>query len=369
MKKYALYMLIVILISISYSNGQYIQAQTNQEKTTIVLVHPYLEDIESIIYFVENNLIEIPNLELIGVFYTKAIHDYDKIMTLLKNEKYSYIHLKLIDGDLNEAKLFKNNALSKKFYALFKGSDGILFFGGYDIPPSIYGQKTNFVTNIMDPYRYYFELSFLFHLLGGNQNNSFQPYLDEKPNYVIHGYCLGMQTMNVSTGGSLYQNIPTDIYGLKSVEDVLNLERDEQHYQYYYSLTAEDEFRINFHRIYFVPAELFVKELKCDTATHPFVRSNHHQSVMNLGKGFIIAATSMDKKVIEAISHKQYKNVLGLQFHPEDNRLYKINEKKYKFTPSDTLSISYYDFLKINNSLQFHKAYWKYFSKLFSKIK
>jgi putative glutamine amidotransferase len=77
----------------------------------------------------------------------------------------------------------------------------------------------------------------------------------------------------------------------------------------------------------------------------------------------------MDKKVIEAISHKQYRNVLGLQFHPEDDRLYKINERKYKFTPIDTLSISTYEFLKTNNSLEFHKAYWKYFSKLFSGIK
>ena len=362
-------MLIVILISISCSNRQYIREQIDQEKTTIVLVHPYLEDIKSIIYFVENNLIEIPNLEFIGVFYTKGIHDYTKIMTFLEDKKYLYIHLKLIDGNLNEAELFKNNSLSNKFYALFKGSAGILFFGGYDIQPSIYGQKTNFVTNIITPYRHYFELSFLFHLLGGNQNNNFQPYLNEKPNYVIHGYCLGMQTMNVATGGSLYQNIPTNVYGLNYVEDVLNLDHDKQHYQYYYSLSAEEEFRINFHRIYFVPAEFFVKELKCDTITHPFVRSNHNQAVMSLGKGFKIAATSMDKKVIEAISHKQYKNVLGLQFHPEDKRLYAIDEKKYKYTPRDTLSISCHEFLKINNSLEFHMAYWKYFSKLFSKIK
>ena len=99
----------------------------------------------------------------------------------------------------------------------------------------------------------------------------------------------------------------------------------------------------------------------------PFIFSNHKQSPKDLGKGFNIAATSMDKKVIEAISHNKYKNVLGLQFHPEVCELYQINDKKYKINPNDTSLISYNEFLQNNNSLQFHKDYWKYFSELFKK--
>ncbi len=35
------------------------------------------------------------------------------------------------------------------------------------------------------------------------------------------GICLGMQNLNVALGGSLYQDIPSEIYGVRYVEDVL----------------------------------------------------------------------------------------------------------------------------------------------------
>ena len=367
MKKFTLFLVIVFLSIIFFYPCQHTLAQDNPKKTTIVLVHPSFFDVEDIIYFLENKLIDIPGVELIGIFYTNTSNDFDKINRLLKDQPHSYIHLEQIDSNLKEDELFHSNSLSEKFYDIFKKSDGMLFLGGYDIPPSIYGQKTGFTTNINDPNRYYFELSFLFHLLGGSQNNDFRPYLEEKPNYVIQGYCLGMQSMNVATGGSLVQNIPDEIYGLDYVEDVLNLDHDKQHFQYYRSLTNDIKFRSNFHRISFTQSNLFTNVFKYDTAFHPFVFSNHKQSPKDLGKGFNIAATSMDKKVIEAISHNKYKNVLGVQFHPEIGEFYNINDKKYKINPNDTSLISYNEFLQNNNSLQFHKDYWKYFSELFKK--
>ncbi len=54
-----------------------------------------------------------------------------------------------------------------------------------------------------DPGRHFFEVSFLFHLLGGSRNESFKPLLDENPGYMVTGFCLGMQSMNVATGGIL----------------------------------------------------------------------------------------------------------------------------------------------------------------------
>ena len=367
MKKYTLFLVIVFLSIIFFYPFQNTRAQDNPKKTKVVLVNPYFEDVEDIIYFIENKLIDIPEVELIGIFYTKTSNDFDKINQLLKDQPHSYIHLEQIDSNLKEDELFQNNSLSEKFYNIFKESDGMLFFGGYDIPPSIYGQKTGFTTNINDPNRYYFELSLLFHLLGGSQNDDFRPYLEEKPNYVIQGYCLGMQSMNVATGGSLIQNTPNEIYGLDYVEEVLNLDHDKQHFQYYRSLTNDIKFRFNFHRISFTQSNLFNNAFQYDTTYHPFVYSNHKQSVLNLGKDFNIVATSMDKKVIEAITHNKYKNVLGLQFHPEIGELYKISDKKYKINPNDTSLISYNEFLQNNNSLKFHKDYWKYFSELFKK--
>ena len=41
------------------------------------------------------------------------------------------------------------------------------------------------------------------------------------------------------------------------------------------------------------------------------------QMVDKLGEGIKIAATSLDGKVVEAIEHRKYPSVLGVQFHPE----------------------------------------------------
>jgi len=363
MRKKKIFLILVSLLAFSFHSFQQTNEKNNSEKTTIILVHPYFDDVNSIIYFIENNIIEIPNINLLCIFYKKAQHDYDKILDLIKNNNYPFINLKLIEGNINPKDLFSNNSMSKIYYALFKDSKGIMFFGGYDIPPSIYSQKTRFSTEILNPQRYYFELSFLFHLLGGYQNESYQPFLNENLNYVIHGYCLGMQTMNVATGGSLIQNIPIEIYNLKYVEDVLELEQDKQHFDYKYSLTKDEELCFNFHKISFEKTGFFVNELEYDTTQHPYVFSSHQQSIKDLGYGFKIAATSLDKKVIEAIYHENYINVVGLQFHPEYDTLYKASNELCKFNIDDTNLISHFDFFKKSNSYQFHTKYWKYFSE------
>jgi hypothetical protein len=61
---------------------------------------------------------------------------------------------------------------------------------------------------ITDPHRHYLELSFLFHLLGGFQDESFLPLLEERPEYPVLGICLGMQSMNVATGGDMIRIFP-----------------------------------------------------------------------------------------------------------------------------------------------------------------
>src|SRR5690606_40614006 len=69
------------------------------------------------------------------------------------------------------------------------------------IPPGVYGEE-NTLSVITDPQRHYFETTFLFQLLGGFWNEDFKPFLNEKPKYMVTGFCLGMQTMNVATGGT-----------------------------------------------------------------------------------------------------------------------------------------------------------------------
>ncbi|PKP18042.1 MAG: hypothetical protein CVU05_14385, partial [Bacteroidetes bacterium HGW-Bacteroidetes-21] len=59
------------------------------------------------------------------------------------------------------------------------------------------------------------------------------------------------------------------------------------------------------------------------------VYSIHHQAAGKLPKTLTPMAWSSDKKVIEAVAHAKYKNVLGIQFHPEQSALYNPQIKQF----------------------------------------
>jgi len=346
-------------------NSSFIQGQEQTEKTNIVLVNPGTGNVKAILYFLENKIIDVEDAEFTCVFYSKARTSYEGIKNFVQKNNCTNVKLRQIEGDLNPDNLFQKNECSEDFYSVFKESKGIIFFGGADIPPKVYDEKTNLLTSIHTPYRHYFELSFLFHLLGGNQNESFKPFLEEKPDYAVWAFCLGMQTINVATGGTLYQDIPSDIYELKYVEDVLALPIDNQHKNYWKLLSVDNSLRYcNFHRIKFVDDYPVAKRLSKGVNGHPYIYSSHHQAVNELGKGVMVTATSLDGKVIEAIAHEKYKNVVGWQFHPEVQLLYMPDsDNKYKFSPRDEETHSYYQIMQKNNSLQFHKNLWMHFSE------
>ena len=334
-------------------------------KTRIALLNPSVGYLESFISLIENEIINIDNLGLTLVIYLKARNDLEKISNLLQNNKYPYITIKTVNCDLQEDILFHKNECSAIFYQIFKESDAILFFGGPDFPPSIYKEKTKLLTEIVDPYRHYFEISFIFHLLGGSQNTSNQAFLEEDPDFTIVGFCLGMQTMNVGTGGTMYQDIPTEIYQVQYMEDILVLDPDQQHRNYWWHLSADElVMRNSFHRIKFNKQHHFFDKLIANSLSTPTVYSSHHQAIKNIGQGFQIIATSMDGKIAEVIVHKKYKNVFGVQFHPEFSKLYFNCGDEYKLTPKDTVLVSPNQVLKEKNSLSFHKRFWYYFAEL-----
>lgn len=216
------------------------------------------------------------------------------------------------------------------------------------------------LTQMTDPYRHYFEASFLFHLIGGGQNPEFVPLLEKKPDYLIYAICLGMQTMNVAAGGTLVQDIPSEIYDLYLVEDILNQDNHKQHQNYNNHLLVDTTlFSGNFHSIKILDNKPLVGDYHQNL--QPLVYSNHHQAIEKLGKGLEVIATTVDGEIIEAIAHQQYPNVLGIQFHPEGTYLYHP-DSKYRKNPKDGVK-SGKEILEENNSYQFHLKFWETFSK------
>jgi len=202
------------------------------------------------------------------------------------------------------------------------------------------------------------ELSYIFHLLGGNQDPDWNAYMEVNPEYLINGICLGMQTMNVATGGNMVQDIPTELYGIWQAEDILALPADQMHRNYldYLNTGCEDPTSYHFHKITLFPDMILTSGIGFTRNTSPLVLSSHHQAIENLGLGWEIAATSMDGKIIEAIQHRSYPHVLGIQFHPEKPGLF---DPDIEHPESCNSTINFQKAIENSDSYLFHVTFWK----------
>ncbi|MEW6068509.1 MAG: type 1 glutamine amidotransferase [Nitrospirota bacterium] len=155
-----------------------------------------------------------------------------------------------------------------KLYA--RHIDGLLIPGGDDIDPFYYNETAVPQVKPVPRKRSDFEISLLMEMI-----NLHKPIL---------GICYGMQLINVAFGGSLYQDIDSQV----SVE--INHKKD-----YHIIILAENR---------------FLKEGRFS------VNSTHHQAVKELGKGLSVFAHSPDN-LIEAFYKENYPFLVGVQWHPE----------------------------------------------------
>lgn len=91
------------------------------------------------------------------------------------------------------------------------------------------------------------------------------------------------------------------------------------------------------------------------------VLSIHHQAIEKLGAKLTAIASSIDGKVVEAISHQRFPNVLAVQFHPEsyflDRSLTAKGERKKLIAPQPPNA----------PTLAFHRRFWQRFARLLAR--
>ncbi len=356
-------LLILFVLTLSLNpvfSQDFLEKELSPNKTYVLLAHPTVANIETINFLLINHILQLPEVEFIGVYSVAENYDYNQSVALLKKHEMSRFHLQKLDGVMSLTQIFEQNEWTTTFKKLFDHSVGVFFFGGPDIQPEIYKQK-NLYSVVTDPNRHLFELSFLFHLLGGYQNEQFTPFLNEKPSYFVTGFCLGLQSMNVATGGTLTQDIPAQTYDKINAEETLKLNKDQLHRNYWQEITKETLLMDNsFHQIVYTANPFFPERVKADKNLKPMVLSAHHQSIDDLGKNLIVTATSLDGHVIEGIRHRLYENVFAVQFHPEVSALY-TEGKKLKFAPTDSPR-SFFEILSPEDR-EFHIKYWETISK------
>lgn len=333
---------------------------------TLLLFHPTAYNIALIEKLHNENILDLEAYHVLGVYHSLEAYNYEDAARILEESPDSKISIQEITENLEPGMLFGNNPCSGLFAELFRKSKGALFMGGPDIPPDIYGEPVHLLTSVTDPYRHYLEASFIFHLLGGSQDSSWEAWMNSRNNYLISGICLGMQTMNVATGGTMIQDIPTEVYGVWTAEDILEMPADQMHrnYQNMVQNDCTDPTSYHFHQV--IPGkESFIrKDLKFRKNMTPLVLSSHHQAIENPGMGWLVSATSMDGKIIEAIEHERFPHVIGVQFHPEKPGLF---DPSIIHPTSCNDRINFQEVIRDTHSYTFHKAYWDYLGMVLQK--
>ncbi len=336
-----------------------------QAQHRLILLHPTVSNIENMIWMVDNKIIDIPGVELVGVYSADEAYNYSASEKYLAEHHVFNYKLRKIEGKIKPEDICRENSCTAEFRKLFEESDAILFFGGPDIPAAVYLEKQRLLTEVTDPNRHYFETSLFFHLIGGSRNPAFKPFLADRPDFIVRGFCLGMQTMNVAAGGTLIQDIPQEIYHKNNLESVSAQPGDKLHRSYLAPLyPLSDLFGGNFHSIRIAKSGYLHELATGSGATFPQVYSYHHQAVGRKGVNLKVIATSMDRKIIEGLQHSEFKNIVGVQFHPEPASLYK---PETSFTTIPGKAFSPNELLARSNSLKFHQQFWNDFSEKVKK--
>jgi putative glutamine amidotransferase len=178
---------------------------------------------------------------------------------------------------------------------LVKRLDGFIFTGGDDIDPRYYKEKplSGARVSISPAERTRFEIE-LFKAVTRAK----------KPVLAI---CYGAQLVNVALGGKLYQDI-----GLQIPNPIKH--------------GAAQPGEKVFHDVDILEGTLLSRIIGTPRIR---VRSAHHQSVKNPGKGLHLSAVSHDR-VIEALEPRSNHFLLAIQWHPEKTPNDSYSKKLFK---------------------------------------
>ena len=209
-------------------------------------------------------------MPLIGVTNCRKLEDY----------RQSVLH---VGGDVRvlDATIDAEEAL--------KGLDGVLLTGGGDVDPEIYGETPHATLDPAEPGRDQLEIRLV--------------KLARERNVPLLAICRGIQVLNVASGGTLVQDIPSDIHGALP-----------------HSLPAppHESYELA-HEIWLDKDTLLTRLMRerLSDADSCEVNSRHHQAVKDLAGGLRVSATAPDG-VIEAIEDPEARFCLGVQWHPEN---------------------------------------------------
>jgi putative glutamine amidotransferase len=168
--------------------------------------------------------------------------------------------------------------------------DGLMLAGGEDLDPLLFGELPHPRTGRISPERDTAELAYARVALGRDM--------------ATLGICRGIQLLAVAFGGTLWQDVPSQ------VEGAIKHRQDGPKYHPTHPVQIRESTRL---------AELL--------GTERLVNSRHHQAVRQAPAGWVVSAMAPDG-VIEAMEQPERYFAMGVQWHPENlqGRTYNFDE-------------------------------------------
>ncbi|HZN77991.1 MAG TPA: gamma-glutamyl-gamma-aminobutyrate hydrolase family protein [Micromonosporaceae bacterium] len=170
--------------------------------------------------------------------------------------------------------------------------DGIIFAGGSDVDPALYGEKPHPTTNVK-PERDGAELVLLRAAIAGD--------------LPILGICRGMQLMTVAYGGRLHQHLP-DVLGHHNHRPIAGPKFGE-------------------HPVRLEPGSMAYKILGDVVQVNSF----HHQGIADPGR-LLPTGWCPEDNLIEVVEDPTREFVIGVQWHPEDTSDFRLFEALVEIT-------------------------------------
>lgn len=165
---------------------------------------------------------------------------------------------------------------------IYSKLDGILLAGGEDLDPGYFKENPHPQMGAISPVRDKIEIHLAVRCLE-----------DDKP---LLGICRGMQVLNAAAGGTLYQ----DIYSQLKDREIIKHTQEGPRWNATHTVKLRPGSKL--HQIF------KEKELR--------VNSIHHQAVKDVARDFMVTAQAPDG-IIEGMEGVSFKFVVAVQWHPE----------------------------------------------------
>ena len=165
--------------------------------------------------------------------------------------------------------------------ALLANVKGLLLSGGDDVDPALYGEQPHPTVTRVFPRVDGFEIALCRAACARD--------------LPVLAICRGHQVLNVAMGGTLIQDIPSQVTGAA--------EHDPE----------VDRWQL-VHDVQVLPGTRLREILDRETVS---VNSSHHQAVGKVGANLSVSAYSIQDRLVEGLEIPDRRFVVGVQWHPE----------------------------------------------------